>query len=82
MRNRLWRIPLAVVAATALVASAAGRVFFDSLAGYALARLRFRGRDGVFATVLAVLAVPGVVLFIPKFLVLNRTCSRSGARAG
>ncbi len=50
----------------------AGRVFFDSLAGYALARLRFRGRGGVFATVLAVIAVPGVVLFIPKFLVLNQ----------
>jgi multiple sugar transport system permease protein len=47
-------------------------VFFDSLAGYALARLRFRGRAGVFATVLAVMAVPGVVLFIPKFLVLNQ----------
>lgn len=50
----------------------AGRVFFDSLAGYALARLRFPGRGGVFATVLAVMAVPGVVLFIPKFLVLNQ----------
>jgi multiple sugar transport system permease protein len=50
----------------------AGRVFFDSLAGYALARLRFRGRAGLFATVVAVMAVPGVVLFIPKFLVLNQ----------
>jgi multiple sugar transport system permease protein len=50
----------------------AGRVFFDSLAGYALARLRFRGRAGTFATVVAVIAVPGVVLFIPKFLVLNQ----------
>ncbi|WP_229404129.1 carbohydrate ABC transporter permease [Micromonospora sp. NBRC 110038] len=49
-----------------------GRVFFDSLAGYALARLRFRGRAGLFAAVVAVLAVPGVVLLIPKFLVLNQ----------
>ena len=49
-----------------------GRIFFDSLAGYALARLRFRGRGAVFATVIAVLAVPGVVLLIPKFLVLNQ----------
>ncbi|MGL5819984.1 MAG: carbohydrate ABC transporter permease [Phycicoccus sp.] len=49
----------------------AGRVFFDSLAGYALARLKFRGRDAVFTAVLAVLAVPGIVLLIPKFLVLN-----------
>jgi multiple sugar transport system permease protein len=48
-----------------------GRVFFDSLAGYALARLRFGGRDAIFTAVLAVLAVPGIVLLIPKFLVLN-----------
>ena len=50
----------------------AGRVFFDSLAGYALARLRFRGRGAVFTAIIAVLAVPGVVLLIPKFLVLNQ----------
>jgi multiple sugar transport system permease protein len=49
----------------------AGRVFFDSLAGYALARLRFRGRGAVFNAVIAVMAVPGIVLLIPKFLVLN-----------
>ncbi|GAA3154463.1 carbohydrate ABC transporter permease [Nonomuraea salmonea] len=49
-----------------------GRVLLDSMAGYALARLRFRGRSGLFAAVIAVMAVPGVVLFIPKFLVLNQ----------
>jgi len=48
------------------------RVFFDSLAGYALARLHFRGRKTLFASVIAVMAVPGVVLLIPKFLVLNQ----------
>ena len=48
-----------------------GRVFLDSLAGYALARLKFRGRQAVFTSVLAVLAVPSIVLLIPKFLVLN-----------
>lgn len=50
----------------------AGRVFFDSLAGYALARLHFRGRGVVFAAVIAVMAVPAVVLLIPKFLVVNQ----------
>jgi len=50
----------------------AGRVFFDSLAGYALARIPFRGRGVVFALLIAVMAVPGVVLLIPKFLVLNQ----------
>ncbi|MEV8392031.1 MULTISPECIES: carbohydrate ABC transporter permease [unclassified Streptomyces] len=49
----------------------AGRVLFNSMAGYALARLRFRGRTVLFGFVLAVMAVPGVALLIPKFLVLN-----------
>jgi multiple sugar transport system permease protein len=48
-----------------------GRVFLDSLAGYALARLRFRGRKLVFWLVLGVLSVPNVVLLIPRFLVLK-----------
>ncbi|MCR8670728.1 carbohydrate ABC transporter permease [Agrococcus sp. HG114] len=47
------------------------RVFFDSLAGYALSRLRFRGRNTVFALFIAVLAVPSVVLMIPRFLVIK-----------
>jgi multiple sugar transport system permease protein len=50
----------------------AGRVLFDSLAGYALARVRFSGSRWLFAGVLAVLAVPPVVLLIPKFLVLKQ----------
>lgn len=49
-----------------------GRVFFASLAGYALARIPFRGRRVVFALLIAVMAVPGVVLLIPKFLVINQ----------
>ncbi|SFS17814.1 multiple sugar transport system permease protein [Microbacterium sp. cf046] len=48
------------------------RVFFVSLAGYALARLQFRGRGFVFAAVIAVMAVPSVVLLIPRFLVINQ----------
>jgi multiple sugar transport system permease protein len=49
-----------------------GRVFFNSLAGYALARLHFRGRGVVFAGLVAVMSVPLVVLLIPKFLVINQ----------
>ena len=48
------------------------RVFLDSLAGYALARLRFRGRAAVFTSVVLVMAVPGVVLLIPKFLIIRQ----------
>jgi multiple sugar transport system permease protein len=50
----------------------AGRVFFDSLAGYALARLRFRGRGAVTLAIIATMAVPGVVLLIPKFLIIKQ----------
>ncbi|MFF5293327.1 carbohydrate ABC transporter permease [Paractinoplanes globisporus] len=49
-----------------------GRVLFGSMAGYALARLRFPGRPVLFALVLGMMAVPPVVLLIPKFLVLNQ----------
>ncbi len=49
-----------------------GRVFINSLAGYALARLRFPGRGLVFAGLVAVMAVPNVVLLIPKFLVIKQ----------
>ncbi|GIG29955.1 carbohydrate ABC transporter permease [Cellulomonas marina] len=64
----LWFRNSVVVA----VAVTAGRVLVDSLAGYALARLRFRGRGLVFAGLVAVMAVPNVVLLIPKFLVINQ----------
>lgn len=49
-----------------------GRVFFVSLAGYSLARLRFRGRGLVTTALIATMAVPGVVLLIPKFLVIKQ----------
>ncbi|MDG6103970.1 carbohydrate ABC transporter permease [Dactylosporangium aurantiacum] len=48
------------------------RVLFGSMAGYALSRLRFPGRRTLFAALIGLLAVPGVVLLIPKFLVLNQ----------
>jgi multiple sugar transport system permease protein len=54
------------------VAVTIGRVLFDSAAGYALARLNFPGRGVLFAGIIGVMAVPGVVLLIPKFLVLNQ----------
>jgi multiple sugar transport system permease protein len=49
-----------------------GRVFFDSLAGYALSRLQFRGRTVIFAVFIGVMSVPGVVLLIPRFLILQQ----------
>jgi multiple sugar transport system permease protein len=63
-----WLFNSAFVAVMITVA----RVVLDSAAGYALARLEFRGRKLVFGFVVATLAVPGVVLLIPQFLVLKQ----------
>ncbi|MGQ4616443.1 ABC transporter permease subunit [Nocardia sp. R7R-8] len=49
----------------------AGQVFFCSLAGYAFARLRFRGRDMLFLAYLATLMVPLTVTVIPQFLLMR-----------
>jgi multiple sugar transport system permease protein len=64
----IWFMNSAVVT----VAVTIGRTLFDSAAGYALARLRFGGRNALYAGFIAVMAVPGVVLLIPKFLVINQ----------
>ena len=42
-------------------------LFFDSLVGYTLARLRFRGRDLVFVTILSTVMVPTEMLVIPWY---------------
>ena len=62
-----WLFNSAFVATTITIAS----VFLASLAGYALARLEFKGRRLVFGLVIATLAVPSVVLLIPQFLMLK-----------
>ncbi len=48
-----------------------GRILLDSMAGYALARLKFPGRQLVFAIIVATLAIPPIVLAIPRFIVLG-----------
>lgn len=53
-----------------LVASVttASVLFFDSLAGYALARLRFFGKNLVFVLILSTLMVPTEMLVIPWYV--------------
>ncbi|ONI71970.1 sugar ABC transporter permease [Kribbella sp. ALI-6-A] len=46
----------------------AGNLVFCSMIGYALAKLRFRGRNALFVLVLATLMVPGMVTFVPLFV--------------
>lgn len=47
-------------------------VIANTLAGYALARLRFAGRNAVFRALLLVIMVPGQVTMIPAYLVVAR----------
>jgi len=53
---------VAVVAATLLT---------SATAAYAFARLEFPGRDRIFLLYLATLMVPGIVLLIPRFLLVS-----------
>lgn len=46
-------------------------LLFNSMAGYALARLQFRGRQVWFFLILAVLAIPAQITLIPTFLILK-----------
>jgi multiple sugar transport system permease protein len=43
----------------------------DSLAAFAYARLHWRGRDPLFAILVATMLVPGQVLLIPAFLIIR-----------
>lgn len=54
------------------VAVTAGNLLFSSMIGYALAHLRFPGKRLLFGAVLGCLMIPGLVLFIPQYvLVVN-----------
>src|SRR5438034_5953587 len=57
----------AILAAGVMVA----QVFTSAAAGYALARLRFPGREGVLPTLLALLSLPAFLLLIPRYLMIH-----------
>lgn len=48
-----------------------GQVFFSAMAAYAFARLRWPGRNVVFAVFLAALMVPGIFTAIPNFVLMK-----------
>jgi multiple sugar transport system permease protein len=50
-----------------------GTVFFGVLAGYALARLHFRGRGTLFAVMLLVQIIPFQLLIIPIYIMIVRS---------
>lgn len=44
---------------------------FNATAGYAFAKLRFKGRDRIFQALVAALVIPGQVTMLPLFLMLK-----------
>lgn len=49
----------------------AGQVFFSSMAAYAFARLRFPFRNQIFFLFVTGLMIPGIVLLIPNFILIQ-----------
>ncbi|MFI0235853.1 carbohydrate ABC transporter permease [Streptomyces sp. NPDC016845] len=49
-----------------------GQLVFCSLAAYAFARMRFRGRNVLFALFLSVLLVPSSLLILPQYDIVQR----------
>jgi multiple sugar transport system permease protein len=56
----------------AATANAALIVAVDAMAAYALARLTFRGRKLVFATVVGMLFVPPFLFLVPNYLIVSQ----------
>ena len=48
------------------------QTFFSAMSAYAFARLRFPGRNIIFFLYLSALMVPGIVLFIPNFVLVRQ----------
>ena len=48
-----------------------GNIVFSSMVGYALAKLEFSGKKVLFGLVLGTLMVPGVVTFVPLFVLTS-----------
>lgn len=46
-------------------------IFLNTMAGYSLARIHFRGRNFIFYMILATIMVPAQVLMIPNYLVIK-----------
>ena len=51
--------------------SVAGQLATSALAGYAFARMRFKGRDGLFFAVLATMMVPVYINVVPLYALMS-----------
>ncbi|MBX3027750.1 carbohydrate ABC transporter permease [bacterium] len=68
------RLDLSRAAANSLLIATlatAGAVLINSMAGYAFAKLRFRGRERLFRLLVGALVIPGQIAMLPLFLLLK-----------
>jgi ABC-type glycerol-3-phosphate transport system permease component len=63
-----WTLNTVIITAVSVV----GSLLSTSLVAYSFARLRWPGRDTMFSLVLATMMLPGVVLFIPQFILFAK----------
>ncbi|MDO9397830.1 MAG: carbohydrate ABC transporter permease [Herbiconiux sp.] len=67
------RVPFArsiLNSAIVAVSVAVLQVFFCSLAGFAFAKLRFRGRNALLVTVIATMAIPAQLGIVPLYMIM------------
>jgi ABC-type glycerol-3-phosphate transport system permease component len=48
-----------------------GNILCGTLAGYAFARLRFRGKNGLFILCISTIMLPSIVTLIPRFIIFK-----------
>jgi len=53
-------------------AATLGNILICAMAGYALAKRRFKGRNVVFASILATMMIPGIMVLLPNFVITMR----------
>jgi multiple sugar transport system permease protein len=62
-----WFINSTIVAVVVVI----GNLILDSMAGYALARIRFRGRSLVFFGIISMLMIPFQSIMLPVYIILR-----------
>ncbi|WP_309106716.1 carbohydrate ABC transporter permease [Arthrobacter sp.] len=66
--NFWWYLRNSIIVSTLVTA---GQVFFSAMAAYAFSRLRWPGREKVFALFLATMMVPPIFTALPNFLMIK-----------
>ena len=64
----LWLVNSAIFSVVVMLL----RLVLDSLAGYALARIKFPGSRLLFIGMLGTMMIPAIVLLIPRFIILRQ----------